>query len=302
MDEEIYISTSAFQQDILEESWDAAPYGIRKIEFSGGKHSGYERAVKGIERLLGVGVTNVLIHNYFPIPEESFVLNFASGNPAILEQSFSLARRALSLCSRFGIPYYSFHPGYLADGYEKRDGHFGFSSGVFAPYHQALSRFRESADRLLEMASAQGVGIAVENLFPAPGNVQTSLNCSMEEVEEILCTVPEEVGLLLDLGHLNVTAHYLGIDRQGFVDLLRARFSRRIVELHLSGNNGLQDEHLPNPPGDWQLEALKGFALCPGWDGRGVNVTLEARRLDPNTLRATKARIETCWRSGRDRG
>jgi len=294
MADEIFISTSAFQVEILERCVDPSLDSIRKIEFSGGRFIGYEKTEKGIERLLRAGVTNVLIHNYFPIPEKSFVLNFASDNADVLERSFMLAEHALTLCSRFGIPYYSFHPGYLGDGYERPDGHFGFSSAEFAPYQGALGRFRRSIHRLLEMGRARGVAIAVENLFPAPGNIRTSLNCSMEEVEELLCSLPEEVGLLVDLAHLNITAHYLEIDRQGFVDLLLEKFSSRIVELHLSGNNGLQDEHLPIAPGDWQLEALKRFAACPGSDGKGVNITLEARRLDPLTLKAAKARVEAC--------
>lgn len=294
MGDEIYISTSAFREDILDRCLDLSLDSIRKVEFSGGKFIGYEKTVREIERLLRAGVTNVLIHNYFPIPEKSFVLNFASDNPDILERSFLLADRALTLCSRFGVPYYSFHPGYLADAYERPDGHFGFSSAGFAPYPRALERFRKSVHRLLEMGRARGVAIAVENLFPSPGNIRTSLNCSMEEVEELLCSLPEEVGLLVDLAHLNITARHLERDRQGFVDLLLEKFSRRIVELHLSGNNGLQDEHLPIAPGDWQLDVLKRFASCPGLNGKGVNITLEARRLDPLTLKAAKARVEAC--------
>ncbi|RJR38286.1 MAG: sugar phosphate isomerase/epimerase [Desulfobacteraceae bacterium] len=297
---EIYISTSAFQEEILDRCSSPSLDSIRKIEFSGGRFIGYEKTVTEIERLLREGVTSVLIHNYFPIPERSFVLNFASDNPDVLERSFSLAERALTLCSRFGVPYYSFHPGYLGDGYEGPDGHFGFSSAEFATYPRALERFTRSIHRLLEMGRAKGVAIAVENLFPAPGNVRTSLNCSMEEVEELLCSLPEEVGLLVDLAHLNITAHYLGIDRSVFVDFLLERFSRRIVELHLSGNNGLHDEHLPIAPGDWQLDALKGFSSCPGLDGKGVNITLESRRLDPVTLNASKARIEDSLRTGKN--
>lgn len=292
MGDQIYISTSAFQTDILVDAGEAALKSIRKIEFTGGKHIGYKRTVAGIEGLLRNGVTDVLIHNYFPAPEESFVLNFASEAPAIRERSFSLAEKAISLCARFGAPYYSFHPGYLDDGYERADGHFAFSSRGFAPYQKALARFRESVLQLLEMGKAKGVAIAVENLFPAPGNVQTSLNCSMGQVDELLSALPDEVGLLVDLGHLNVTAHYLKVDKSRFVDFLLSRFASRIYEVHVSGNCGAADEHLPIFFGDWQLTVLKAFTRCPGFSGKGVNITLEARRLDPDTLYKTRALVE----------
>ncbi|RPI76157.1 MAG: hypothetical protein EHM45_13785 [Desulfobacteraceae bacterium] len=295
MKKNVYISTAAFRKDILSRQRTIPYKRVPRIEFSGGPIVGYENSKKGIQSLLNTGVESILVHNYFPVPDESFVLNFASSDPNVLGRSFLLAERALELCASFAVPYYSFHPGYLGDGFEKPNGHFEFKSDSFVTYREALGKFKENIFRVLDLSDRFGVALAVENLFPAPNNLQTSLNCSMEEVDELLSSLPKEVGLLVDLGHLNVTARHLGTDRDRFVAFLMRRFPERIFEIHLSCNNGVTDEHLAPVQGDWQLEALKAFEICPGFSGKGVNVTLEARNLDLKTLFTTKALIENQW-------
>ena len=51
----------------------------------------------------------------------------------------------------------------------------------------------------------KGVTLLIENLFPGRSR-KTSLNCSLVEIREFMSNVPESVGLLLDLGHLNISS------------------------------------------------------------------------------------------------
>ena len=68
---------------------------------------------------------------------------------------------------------------------------------------------------------------------------------------------PEGVGLLLDLGHLNVSSKIMGFDRDLFLYKYLEAFADKVFEVHLSENNGILDEHLAIKEKSWQLSAIK---------------------------------------------
>ena len=53
-----------------------------------------------------------VLHNYFPPPEEPFVLNLAASDDTTLELSRSLCRRAIDLSIELQAPFYSVHAGF----------------------------------------------------------------------------------------------------------------------------------------------------------------------------------------------
>ena len=69
--------------------------------------------------------------------------------------------------------------------------------------------------------------------------------------------VPPSVGLLLDLGHLNISSNILKFDRDSFIDEYLELFGNRLLEVHISENNGFKDEHLPIKNSSWQLKVIK---------------------------------------------
>ena len=261
---------------------------VSGIEFSGGHNFMPGLHIKRIcDDVVFNKHKKILIHNYFPIPEKSFILNFASSEQEIITRSLDLAIKAFNLCKQYNVPYYSFHPGYLYNnGYEKNNGHFEFIKESYIKYEDALSNFLLNFDKLYKIAKSKGIVLVIENLFIAPGNVKTSLNCSPEEIDELILRLPEDVGLLIDLGHLNISSHYLGFDRDEFIRRILAKHSSRIYEVHLSSNAGIEDDHLPITSGDWQLEALKEISMCCSPYERDINVTIEARKLSNIRLRS----------------
>ena len=65
--------------------------------------------------LTGLSTTNnFIVHNYFPVPKKSFVLNLASLNASQFEMSLCHASSAIKLAAALGSPYYSIH-GFLLD-------------------------------------------------------------------------------------------------------------------------------------------------------------------------------------------
>ena len=99
---------------------------------------------------------------------------------------------------------------------------------------------------------------AIENLFPSPKK-RHSLNCTYEEIEELMCSLPDHVGILLDLGHFNISSNILGFNRNKAIDNPTNYFSR-IKEIHISENNGIKDEHLAVKENSWQLDVLKSIS------------------------------------------
>ena len=77
------------------------------------------------------------------------------------------------------------------------------------------------------------------------------------EIQEFMNLVPKDVGLLLDLGHLNISSNLLDFNRNNFLEKFIELYGNRLLEVHISENNGIKDEHLPLEKSSWQLEAIK---------------------------------------------
>ena len=56
-----------------------------------------------------------LVHNYFPIPRKSFVVNIASLNKQIRTISIQHVKKAINFCKVTNSKLYTMHPGFLAD-------------------------------------------------------------------------------------------------------------------------------------------------------------------------------------------
>ena len=79
----------------------------------------------------------------------------------------------------------------------------------------------------------------------------------MDQIDDLMDGVPHTVGLLLDLGHMNISSKIMGFDRQKFLDEYLAKYGDRLFEVHISENNGLKDEHKALDENSWQYDALK---------------------------------------------
>jgi sugar phosphate isomerase/epimerase len=295
----IFLSTTCFLYNVLENP-DKMPSFVEGVEMSGNfPYYGADRLEKFLDTF--PVRTDLLIHGYFPAPEKSFILTFSSRDKSVTDKSFALAEKAFRLCKKYNVPYYSFHPGFLFDGYEKPNGHFAFHMETELSYEEALSTFLENFNALHEIAGKYGIALVVENLFENDSILggdgrRSSLNCSFEEFDDILGKLPSNSGILLDLGHLNISANYLKFNKYDYIDRLIGKYGDRIYELHLSSNNGYFDEHLPLCDDDWQLEALDRFNVCSGIRGNGLNITVESRKCDDNVLKKTIHLIQNTLR------
>lgn len=205
----------------------------------------------------------LLVHNYFPPPDEPFILNLASADPIIRQRSLDLAQKAITLSGELNAPFYAIHAGFVTDPYGFGKPYFLFPEITEANARQnAFERYLDALSITNQFALEHGVGLLVENNVCAPeiwGQVLLDRADEFIELFEVMDS--PNLGVLLDFGHLNVAAHTLGFDRLDFIEQL----TPYIRCFHVHDNDGTHDTHSPVQPGSWVLEVLRRpeFARLP---------------------------------------
>lgn len=250
---------------------DIAGLGVTRIELTGGcDHALYDEAeLLGLARSHGL---ELVIHNYFPPQAEDFVLNLASEDPQIKARSLGMVTQAVELAQKCGRGFYSVHGGYWYEQSVKKG-----ERGVFHPGPRAAASdetFYANLGQIARRILPGGFKLAVENAFPAHGHQRFSLLAEPDEIMRFceFCQGHPSLGLLLDLGHLNVSARYLGFDKGRFLEELMTRYADKVFEVHVSANDGLCDAHRVNDMDCFELsflreyqEALAGAVVVMEW-------------------------------------
>jgi len=210
-----------------------------------------------IKKYLNEGY-NFTLHNYFPPPEKSFVLNIASDEKEVITDCKDLILKALDLSIEANAKVYGIHAGYLSKAKAKSDGTFEFDEN-YSSYEKSLQSSIKFINSISENFEKNKVKLLIENLFPSIAR-NSSLFCSLDEINDLMQGVPRSVGLLLDLGHLNISSNILNFNREEFLNNFLDKYSDRLYEIHISENNGIKDEHKALESNSWQFEALKKIA------------------------------------------
>lgn len=235
----IFVSTGGFGNlDVIEILEVFTGNGICNIEFSNGKITGDLHEI--IHPYLKSA--RIMLHNYFPQPTKSFVLNLASQDELIKANSVEHVIKCLEISKKIGADYYAVHSGFLFDPKPSQLGH-RFTSVRLTDRDQAIETFVKTLSELAELAMALGVKILIENNVITTQNLalfsqNPLLCCNSDEILEILTAIPK-VGLLLDVGHLNVSAQTLDNEVTREADKLK----EITLGYHLSENDGISDSN-----------------------------------------------------------
>lgn len=268
MSREIFISTNCLRgiQPLGIRLFEYEKYGLTDVELGAGVTTNHNISEVFTNHHKG----KFLLHNYFPPPSDAFVLNLASNDEQIRQRSIDLVSNALVLCKKLNAPFYSVHAGFIYDPIG-----LGPSSLIFPSItsstcgaERAFKRFVDTLMPLLDLAACLGLRILVENnvcTLEARGKLLMQTTNEFLQLFEIL--PHPALGLLLDTGHLKVSAKTLGFDPFEFAD----RLTPHIRAFHLHDNDGITDSHLPLPPGSWVLEILRRPEF------KGLPLVLEAK-------------------------
>lgn len=203
-----------------------------------------------------------LVHNYFPPPEIPFNFNLASSDDVIKDKSIKLARKAIDLCEEIGCSLYTFHAGFTVD--PNRLGK-PFTNKNLTEREKSFEIFCESVLHLIDYAKKTNVRLAMEPNVVQEFNLTNGKNemllfADYDEIEQLYRKINKKyLGLLLDLGHTAVTAHWLNFDRDKFV----ANCADKVSAVHISNNDGKRDQHKGLTKNCWQVYKLKLFKKVP---------------------------------------
>lgn len=253
----IYASTNCLKnpkniKNVLEEYKKS---GIENVEL-GSVHAHFET------KILKQFNFNYLIHNYFPPPKIPFNFNLASENITIRKKSLKLAKNAIDLCCYIESPLYTFHAGFTVDPPKLGK---ALPRINISDRGNAIEIFVSEVIELCRYAKSRGIKVAMEPNVVQKFNLIEGKNdlCLFADYYEIrkLFKILENnsLGLLVDLGHTAVTAHWLKFDKDEFVK----QCSKHTFAIHVSNNNGLQDQHKGLTKQCWQLSKLKKFKNLP---------------------------------------
>ncbi|MDA9562015.1 sugar phosphate isomerase/epimerase [Gammaproteobacteria bacterium] len=227
--------------------------GIHNIELSGGLYD--PNQLKNLSKLKDFA--QFYIHNYFPPPSEAFVMNLASLDQDIAKLTIEHIKRAIRLSSKFESNVYSFHAGFLIDLKPDELGKRVVSRSL-VNRDNAMFKFIERLNLLDNYAQSHGVKLLIENNVLSKNNLHEFkcdpfLMANSSDSQEIMSNTSDNVGMLLDVAHLKVSANSLGYNP---VDFLQAH-DKWIEAYHLSDNDGTKDNNQIVEKDSWFWPYLK---------------------------------------------
>lgn len=199
-------------------------------------------------------------HNYFPAPEQPFVLNLASTDHDIRTKSIAHCIQGLEISKQAGADCFSAHAGFCIDPDPKTLGH---ALTVEQKINRDLnwSLFLESVNLIVREAEHLEMSFYIEN------NVTARFNLRKDGQEVLLCSSAGELvelynsinknnfGILLDTAHLKVSANALNFNKEEAVNELRPY----VKYIHHSDNSGDKDTNEPLDDSYWFLSFIRDF-------------------------------------------
>ena len=239
---------------------------IYDIEFSSGK---FEKDILKKIKKLNI---NPQIHNYFPVPKKPFIINLASTDTQIFNQTMKHLKRSINFSKEIRAKYFSFHAGFLVDPSIKDFGK-SLSRNVTNNHRKSLELFIKRLNILGNYAKKKGVKLLIEN------NVITKKNLSRfdknpflmshySDAKKIMKNCGDKVGLLVDVAHLKVSANTLKFKPEEYL----IKLDKYIKAYHLSDNNALADENKNISNKSWFWKYIKKDAEFCTLELKNLNI------------------------------
>lgn len=240
----IYVSSACLKKDYIKDVIvDLAEHNIKNIEFSGGTKY-YSDLEQDIMTLKNKYQLNYACHAYFPPPKDAFVVNLASCNDEIYNLSIKHYENCIEMLSRIGCHVLSVHAGFFVEVGAEQIGN-KLDNKIIYDENEAYDRFCSAYENIVRKCKVNGIQVYLENNVLSKENyiafnqnnylMMTDYN-SILKMKKLI-----DFELLLDLGHLHVSANTLGLSFEKECSLLK----ESIRWIHLSENNGVIDQHKP---------------------------------------------------------
>lgn len=240
----IYLSTGGFDGKTSKIIKFLNKNNFYNLELSSGE---YEKNIQKKLLKFNKKNNNFLIHNYFPPPKKSFVLNLASLNQRINKKSFNNVIKSINLSKKLNCKFFSLHAGFYIDPKINELGK-KISYSVFYNSNKSREIFVKNLKKIIIFAKKKNIKILLEN------NVITKKNLAIFKKNPFIFTDSKDMfflkkkiknsnhfGFLLDIGHLKVSCK-----------TLKKNFKKELIKIssyshayHLSENDGVVDSNKP---------------------------------------------------------
>ncbi len=240
----IYVSSACVKQNkistIIKQ---LVEHGIKNIELSGGTDY-YSELINDLKELKNIYHLNYVCHAYFPPPKVPFVVNLASCNDKIYQQSIKHYVQCIEMMKYLQINVLSIHAGFLV---EIHTDEIGKKLSCYTIYDEkkAYERFCMAYEYIAKLCAKNNINLYLENNVLSAENYQAFQNQNymmMTDFTSILEMKKQlAFNLLLDLGHLHVSCKTLRLDYSKECQKLK----EYVRWIHISENNGILDEHKP---------------------------------------------------------
>ena len=198
-----------------------------------------------------------LVHNYFPIPKKSFVVNIASLNKQIRTISIQHVKKAINFCKVTNSKLYTVHPGFLADPItaSRTKNNYDFiwnNNNLNQNYDLAFNNMLSSLKKIVHFAKDKKVRVAIETEGSFKKKNLLLMQKPNEYNELFKYFKPNDLGINLNIGHLNLASRAFKFSKFEFVKKLK----QYILAIELSHNNGIEDQHLPLKRNAWYWKII----------------------------------------------
>ena len=198
-----------------------------------------------------------LVHNYFPIPRKSFVVNIASLNKQIRTISIQHAKKAINFCQSTNSKLYTIHPGFLVDpiNASRTKNNYDFmwdNNNLNGNYNLAFNNMLSSLKKIVHFAKRKKIKVAIETEGSFKKKNLLLMQKPAEYKELFKYFKPNDLGVNLNIGHLNLASKAFKFSKFEFVKKLK----QYILAIELSHNNGIEDQHLPLKRNEWYWKII----------------------------------------------
>jgi sugar phosphate isomerase/epimerase len=230
--------------------------GIKNVEL--GSNHIYERNFDYIKNY----DFNFLVHNYFPTPKNDFIINIASSNTKIRDRSLNQIKKSIIFLKKVKAKIYTFHPGFISDPLEvnksKKNYDFVWRNKKFKKkYDLAFNYMISSLEKIVNFAKKNRARVAIETEGSLKKKNLLLLQTPEEYQKLFNYFTPNDLGINLNIGHLNLASKAFKFSKLEFIKSLKPY----VIALELSHNNGIDDQHLPLRKNKWYWDIINDLDL-----------------------------------------
>lgn len=228
----------------------------------GSTHTWHASIVNDLEKF---ELSRILTHNYFPPEESNLVINLASRDNTLRNNSISHVKHCIDTAKKIGAELYTVHPGFLKDvvassSIPSDETAYDFIfSGIASEYEDAYERMIESIKCLSDYSLAQGVKLAIET----EGSITNSNTLLMEQPWEFRRFFKDlsatSIYLNFNLAHSYISSIKHSFDLKDFI----LEFREKFAAVEISHNDGVRDLHMPLVNGSYIFDWLKYLPDVP---------------------------------------